>query len=119
MFHAFKTAKQANHCALIVGADAPALSPAIIEQALRSLQSGVDAVIVPAIDGGYVAIALNQLSARLFHNMTWSTAKVFQQTLARIKKLGWSCLTLPVQADVDEVEDIKRLRRAKCWRGYP
>ena len=43
--------------ALLLGTDAPTLPPALLEVLLAALHNGADAACIPALDGGYCAIA--------------------------------------------------------------
>ena len=42
-----------------------------------------DAVLIPAEDGGYVMVGLQQPQAALFEGMRWSTSTVMAETRAR------------------------------------
>lgn len=107
---------QRMHCALsrvladharvlLVGTDAPALSPAMLREAATALDT-CDAVFVPALDGGYALVGLTGARAELFTDMQWSTPQVMQATRARSRaaQIAWTELA-PV-ADIDEPADL-------------
>lgn len=99
-----------SHCgaAIMIGTDAPALSPARLDQAAYDLQT-CDAVFVPAVDGGYALIGLRQLIPALFIDMVWSTASVMAVTRQRLKAMGAYWHEYPAVNDIDEPADLVHL----------
>lgn len=96
--------------ALVIGTDCPAMMPAHLRAAAESLRGGADAVVCPAEDGGYVLIGMRKPVPTLFAGMPWSTARVMEETRARMRyhRLVWQ---EPVTLwDVDVAEDLPRLR---------
>jgi glycosyltransferase A (GT-A) superfamily protein (DUF2064 family) len=69
-----------------------------------------DVVLGPAEDGGYYLVGASQNVAGIFEDIDWSTARVWEQTVARLGKLGLSYESLPRWYDVDELMDLERLR---------
>lgn len=106
MYHALDAALRDHACAIIVGTDCPALTPADIEAAAQALQQGADAVIGPAEDGGYWLLGLRAVSPTLFEDMPWGGDTVCAQTRAGIEALGWRCHALRTLADVDRPDDL-------------
>jgi rSAM/selenodomain-associated transferase 1 len=98
--------------AVLIGSDCPVLRPADLRDAARALRSGVDAVLSPAEDGGYVLIGLRRASRRVFAGVDWGEARVLAQTRARLRALGWRWSELRTVWDVDRAEDVARLRRS-------
>ncbi|MFN3812672.1 MAG: TIGR04282 family arsenosugar biosynthesis glycosyltransferase [Roseateles asaccharophilus] len=98
--------------ALIIGTDAPALDAARLRAAALALQDH-DAVLIPALDGGYALIGLSarvgEVPASLFADMVWSTATVMAQTRERLRALGLHWAELEPVADIDEPADLARL----------
>ncbi len=97
---------------VIVGSDCPAMKPGYVADALKSLyckRNKVDVVIGPALDGGYVLIALKVPRVKIFQNIEWGTGGVMEQTLARIGADRLRYKLLEPLWDVDEAEDLKRL----------
>ena len=95
---------------LLIGADCPALDRTRLRHAAEALQTH-DAVIHPALDGGYVLLGLRRFDPSLFEGIAWSTAAVAQQTLDRLAALGWSVHVGDTLADVDEPADLALVGR--------
>jgi hypothetical protein len=91
---------------LLIGADCPALDRRRLAAAAESLGRH-DAVIHPALDGGYVLFGLRRFDASLFASISWSTAAVCSETLARLATLGWKVDLRETLADVDEPADLR------------
>lgn len=96
---------------MALGSDHPTLPLERIHQAFETLERGARVVLGPAEDGGYYLVALRSdaVSRRLFQDIPWSTAGVLPATLERCRELGISPELLPVAADVDTPEDLRRL----------
>jgi rSAM/selenodomain-associated transferase 1 len=92
--------------ALLVGTDVPALNRGLIRKAFSALEK-TDAVIGPAMDGGYYLIGLKRPCPALFSDIPWSTPRVLPLTLKRLKQQGMSYVLLRPLRDVDTVEDLK------------
>src|ERR1043166_3163716 len=56
--------------AIVIGTDCPALTPPHLREAADVLRAGIDAVITPAEDGGYVLIGSRRPQPDLFTGMT-------------------------------------------------
>jgi rSAM/selenodomain-associated transferase 1 len=95
--------------ALVIGADCPALTPAHLTTAAEHLRDGIDAVLIPAEDGGYVLIGLRQPQPGLFDGIIWSTASVAAETRRRLARLGLSWREPARLWDLDRPEDLARL----------
>ncbi len=92
-----------------IGTDAPHLDVGI-EQALVTALAAHDVAIVPAFDGGYVAIASRQRYPEIFVGIDWGSERVLAQTIASAEREGLSVALLPWSYDIDEVADLRRLR---------
>jgi uncharacterized protein len=99
--------------ALVIGTDAPALDAAMLREAATRLLDH-DAVLVPALDGGYALVGLRRADSRLFSDMAWSTATVMEETRQRLRAAGLRWAELPPVADIDEPQDLPHLPAA--WR---
>jgi rSAM/selenodomain-associated transferase 1 len=93
---------------LLMGTDCPSLMTAHLTQAAQKL-SQHDAVLLPAIDGGYVLIGLKSACPEIFTNMPWSTSAVAALTLERLSKLGISVWEGQPLQDIDEPADLAHL----------
>ena len=68
-----------------------------------------DAVLVPALDGGYVLVGLRRPAPVLFAGVAWSTGQVMAQTRQRAAAAGLRLAVLPALADIDEPADLLHL----------
>ena len=93
---------------LLMGTDAPALDAAMLRRAAGALDD-VDAVFVPAFDGGYALVGLRRHAPSLFDNMAWSTASVMADARLRLAAAGLRHVELPPVADIDEPADLVHL----------
>lgn len=96
--------------ALLLGTDAPTLPPALLELCLAAIGGGADACCIPALDGGYCAIAFARPLPALLEAMPWSTPALLEATRARAASEGLRLDVLQAWHDVDEAEDLERLR---------
>jgi len=96
---------------LVRGSDSPLLDTRLIGEALARLRTS-DLVLCPDPDGGYSLIGLGKPAPGLLRH-PMSTASVLQDTLAGAKARGLRTALLPARFDIDVVEDLHRLRRAR------
>ena len=108
MQRAFERALASESRAIVIGTDAPALDAAYLRDAAIALQAH-DAVIGPAVDGGYALIGLRRPAAALFDGVEWSTPRVLAQTRERLRILGWRWAELAPLHDIDEPADLRHL----------
>lgn len=102
---------------VLVGSDCPALSAEVLENAFQALDDGVDLVLNPAEDGGYVLIGAGRaLPEGVLSGVDWGTGRVLEQTLANSQVCGLSVVLLPVLWDVDYPEDVARWRQWQAAR---
>ncbi len=105
-------------CTVIIGTDCPVLNADYVAHALERLSQGVETVVGPAEDGGYVLLGLREpdatLARLLFRDMPWGTDKVLAETLRR---LDGKRELLPVLWDVDHYPDLLRLTREATTLG--
>jgi len=93
---------------IIIGSDSPDVPLEYIERGALQLQNR-EAVIGPAMDGGYYLIGLSRPIPELFHDIPWSTNRVFQSTIDIVKSRSIDCAILPEWYDVDTESDFMRL----------
>lgn len=96
--------------ALLIGTDAPTLAPALLELLLAALRAGADAACIPALDGGYCAIAFARPLPALLTDMPWSTPALLAATRERATEEGLRLDVLQAWHDVDEAADLDLLR---------
>ena len=90
---------------VIIGSDCPDLQPAHVQQAFSALVSH-DVVIGPAADGGYYLLGMRHMHHALFQNKSWSTEKVFAETISDLDRVGLTYSVLPQLRDLDEAKDL-------------
>ncbi len=95
---------------LLIGSDIPALTVDVIGEAFHSLAK-FDAVVGPANDGGYylVGFTKNAFLPFIFHDVKWSTGRVFEETIERLRGAKRSIHILPACIDADTKEDLKAI----------
>lgn len=113
---AARRAMSNGRACILIGTDCPGLDANRLRRVAAELR-GHDAVIVPAKDGGYVALALRTFEPWLFQDMAWSTASVAATTIGRLKAAGRRTAILDALHDVDEPEDLLHLPQS--WKEVP
>lgn len=93
---------------VLVGTDCLAVDDLRVREAISALGK-VDAVMGPALDGGYYLLALSRPLA-VFEGVPWSTAEVAETTRARLRETGACWCELPAERDVDTLEDLDAVR---------
>ena len=91
--------------AIIIGTDVPELSGEIIKQAENALDIH-DLVIGPCPDGGYYLLGMKSVNKELFNGVTWSTDRVFEETMKKAKVNKLSVYELPIFADIDTEDEL-------------
>jgi rSAM/selenodomain-associated transferase 1 len=104
----FAAAKMLASCkaVIFIGTDCPAMDADYLLEALALLQGGMDLVVGPARDGGYVLLGTKVCVPSLFRNISWGTPDVLAQTLSAADKAGLNVGMLPELADIDRPEDL-------------
>ncbi len=92
---------------IVVGSDSPDLPAEIFEEAIDALASK-NAVIGPAIDGGYYLVGFNsdRFLTEVFKGIDWGMPTVFQQTMGILRRHGYAVHVLPQWRDIDTYEDL-------------
>lgn len=94
----------------LIGADIPGIERAHIARAFGALGDH-DAVFGPAPDGGFWLVGArhpNRLPRQIFANARWSSAYALSDSLASLP--GQRIALVDTLADVDTVEDLRRLQ---------
>lgn len=95
--------------ALVIGTDAPGLDAARLQQAAAAIAQH-DAVLWPALDGGFVLIGLRRCPPGLLSGLAWSHDQVLRDTQARLAAAGLAGAVLqPALADIDTPADLWHL----------
>ena len=93
------------HNTIIVGTDCPEIDATLIENAFGVLKEK-DIVIGPCKDGGYYLLGMSIPASDLFVDIDWSTDRVFEQTMEKIRKNNLSYGILKSLVDIDTIEDL-------------
>lgn len=94
------------HQVMIIGADCPDLSPAILATGYQKLAAH-DLVLGPAADGGYYLVGLTNPWPELFSHRSWGTNLLLTETIIAARELSLKLYLLEELADVDRPEDLK------------
>ena len=103
--------------AILVNGDSPTLPAAILSAAIDALSRDVVA-LSPAVDGGYTLIGLSKMHDELFAGIPWSTARVYERTVARAAAIGLPVVNVPGWYDVDDAASLAMLT-AELAGGRP
>ena len=114
MDHALTQALVDHERAILIGTDCPVLTSDMLRDVDTAMKEGeAETVIVPAEDGGYVLVALSRPFPTLFTGIEWGTERVLTETVHRIDEDGRPARILSPLWDIDEPDDLKRLRRQR------
>ncbi|ALK10382.1 TIGR04282 family arsenosugar biosynthesis glycosyltransferase [Blastochloris viridis] len=102
---------------VLLGADAPTLPGAIVEQAAAAAAVPGRVAMAPMLDGGYGVLALDRPHGALFDAMPWSTGAVAKLTRRRARAAGIDLIELPGWYDVDDAPSLALL--AAEFAGSP
>jgi rSAM/selenodomain-associated transferase 1 len=94
--------------ALLIGMDTPQVTAPLLVRALRRLLArGVDAVLGPALDGGFWALGLRRPDPALLTGVPMSTAETGRAQRERLLAHGLDVAMLPALRDVDRFGDAQ------------
>jgi rSAM/selenodomain-associated transferase 1 len=93
---------------VLIGSDSPDLPAEFVSNAFVALQSH-EVVLGPAQDGGYYLVGAARIAPPIFDEIPWSTARVWPQTIARLRARNCRWHELPAWYDVDEIHDLRAL----------
>ncbi len=99
---------------VVVGSDCMELGVVECAQAFVALEDH-DAVIGPALDGGYYLLGLRRHRPRIFEDIAWGSASVGAQTLSRLRAERATVALLRVLSDIDTGPDLERAAVAWPW----
>ena len=92
--------------ALLIGMDTPQVTPGLLDSAARRL-AAADAVLGPALDGGFWALGLNRPDAALLVGVPMSVEGTGRLQHARLVAAALSVDVLDPLQDVDRIEDAR------------
>ncbi len=91
---------------LVIGTDAPTLTPAHAAAATTALAGGADVCFGPAADGGYYLVGMSRPAPELFAlGEAWGGPEVLERSLRRAAEAGLTTGLLDVEHDLDRPED--------------
>lgn len=94
----------------LIGSDSPTLPFQCLRDVSTFLKGPDDQMVIgPSSDGGYYLLGLRHAHPRLFEGITWTTDRVYSQTIARSKEINLSVTALPTWYDVDDQLSLNRL----------
>lgn len=113
LFHAAEDILSCGFGAVcLIDSDSPTMPPDALRAAVRELARPGDRIVLgPSADGGYYLIGLKRAEPRVFQRITWSTEKVYAETLERVREAGLDCIELPTWYDVDDAQSLAVLER--------
>ena len=94
---------------VIIGTDHPTLPTRYIRQAFSALGRSGSAVLGPCADGGFYLLGMNPYLEDLVLGRKYSHERVFEETLARARRLERRVTVLDGWYDVDTPADLIRL----------
>lgn len=102
---------------LLVGTDCPVMTPPLLWQLAGAVNGGL--ALVPATDGGYVAIASSQpdcwATPGRLDGVAWGSATALKDTLARLRLYEEKVTMLESRWDLDTRTDLLRaVREGLC-----
>jgi rSAM/selenodomain-associated transferase 1 len=94
----------------LIGSDSPTLPFHCLRDVSTFLKEPKDRMVIgPCWDGGYYLLGLRHAHTGLFKNITWSTDRVYGETVERSKEINLPAITLPAWYDVDDQLSLNRL----------
>ena len=97
--------------AMVLGTDLPGLPASRLADAARALDKGAPAVLGPTDDGGFYLLGLSRCPPGLLSGLPWSTRSTRRRTLERLREWGLEPRVLDSWYNVDEPQDLERVRR--------
>jgi rSAM/selenodomain-associated transferase 1 len=94
----------------IIGTDCIELTSSMITFAFEQLRTH-DAVVGPAVDGGYYLLGMNHLHSEVFKNKSWSQSTVCVDTILDFDNLKLKYSKLEILSDIDEESDLLKSRK--------
>jgi len=113
---------------VLIGSDCPSIQPYEIGRAFHQLKRQ-DAILGPAMDGGYYLIGFNfnflrkkakstiEITLkRIFEKMRWSTNKVYGTTFKRLLNMGFTVQRVGGKHDLDDINSINAKILCELYR---
>jgi len=94
----------------IIGTDCLEINSEIIQSAFGKLENH-DAVIGPAVDGGYYLLGIKKPMSELFKNKNWGSSGVLESTLSDFSAFNKQYFLLPMLNDIDTEADWSQIKQ--------
>jgi len=107
MAHAAKQALGQYQAVIIVGSDCPFIDAEKLQQLVQRWQRPM--MFIPALDGGYVLIALRQYTDSVFTDIPWGGPEVMERSRQQLQQQGLAWDELDALNDIDVLEDLPTL----------
>ncbi len=91
----------------IIGTDCPELNTKILLKSFEELSDN-SIIIGPSADGGYYLMGMNKFYPFLFDDIEWSSTRVFDDTLKKVKENNLHVYMLPGLIDIDTEKDLRQ-----------
>ncbi len=92
---------------IIIGTDCVMITEQDVEEAFELLsENKFEAVLGPAIDGGYYLLGLCRRTDTVFKGIRWSSVHVFRETEKRMKENNLRFSVMRELPDIDKAKDI-------------
>jgi glycosyltransferase A (GT-A) superfamily protein (DUF2064 family) len=105
--HAFADTAMPGVPSLLIGMDTPQATPGLLGTVAAGLDAS-DAVLAPACDGGWWALALSDPAAgRVLPDIPVSTSDTGRLTAAALRAAGFAVAIGPLLRDVDLADDAR------------
>jgi rSAM/selenodomain-associated transferase 1 len=97
---------------VLIGSDCPDLTARVIEEAFLAIEKGQDAVIGPALDGGYYLIGFRSdtFESAFFRDMSWGENSVYEKTVSRLHAYDYRIHLAPAWQDIDTEDDLEAFK---------
>ena len=107
MRNAFTEALGRYSAVALCGSDSFELDDGHVLRLFKQLENA-DLAILPAHDGGYLAIAVKNLAVAesVLKGINWGSPEVLAQTLKAATSANWQVALLPAIADIDRAADL-------------
>lgn len=111
MFNAFQFVFSEGFDEIVMtGTDSPTFPIDYLEQAFEFLETNSEIVLGKTTDGGFYLIGLNVLRREIFEPVAWSSHETFEQVYRNAQKLNLHLRETPSWYDVDELQDLIKLK---------
>lgn len=95
--------------AWVMGADSPGL-PDDRFASMNALLASCDAAMIPALDGGFVALAVRRLPEQALADVPWSSPQTCARAKARLEQAGLTVGCTEPWFDIDVEADLELFR---------